>query len=355
MSTHHSRRLAVTSSLLAAVFVGLVAAAAALAAAPRSTSPPAIEGRFRQGETLRTSNGLWANSPTSFTYRWQRCDTSGNNCGNIRGATGNSYRLVQADVGRTVRSVVTARNADGASSANSRHSPVIADNTAPGNTSPPTISGTAAVGEQLTANEGSWSGAPDRFAYQWQQCDAAGSTCASIPGATGKIYGVRSADLGRTLRVAVTAINPRGRSTAVSNATPTVRAASGGGTGPAIPVSSVSLPDRLVASAVSFSPSAIRNRTDTMTLRVRVNDTRGRLVQGALVYATGVPFGRITTMPETATSSNGVATLTFRPTLRLPLRRGNAVQIFLRVRKPGENLLAGVSSRRLIQVTIAPG
>ena len=355
MSKHNSRRLAVTSSLLAAVFVSLVAAAAALAAAPRSTSPPTLEGRFRQGETLRTSNGLWANNPTSFVYRWQRCDTSGNNCRTIAGATNNAYRLVQADVGQTVRSVVTARNADGASAANSRQSPVIADNTAPGNTSPPTISGTAAVGEQLTANEGGWSGAPDRFGYQWQQCDANGSNCSSIAGATGKIFGVRSADLGRTLRVAVTAINPRGRTTAVSNATPTVRPAIGGGTGPAIPVSSVSLPDRLVASAATFSPSAIRNRTDLMTMRVRVNDTRGRLVQGALVYATGVPFGRITAMPETATNSSGVATLTFRPTLRLAIRGGTAVQIFLRVRKPGDSVLAGVSSRRLIQVRIVPG
>src|ERR671910_629978 len=125
MRKHNSRRLAVTSSLLAAVFVSLVAAATALAAAPRSTSPPTLEGRFRQGETVRTSNGLWANNPTSFVYRWQRCDTSGNNCRTISGATNNAYRLVQADVGQTVRSIVVARNADGSSAANSRQSPVI--------------------------------------------------------------------------------------------------------------------------------------------------------------------------------------------------------------------------------------
>ena len=357
MNKHNSRRFAATWSLLAVALVGLVAAATALAAPPQTTSPPTIEGNtFRQGATLRTSNGLWANNPTSYTYRWLRCDANaGTNCVNIAGATGSTYKLAQADVGRSVLTRVTARNADGKSTANSKPTPAIADNTAPSATAPPTVSGSAAVGEQLTATDGTWTGAPDRYAYQWQQCDAAGSACAAIAGATGKTYGVRSADLGRTLRVAVTAVNPRGRSTAVSNQTNTVRAASGGGTGPAVSVSNVSLPDRLVASNASFSPSAIRNRTATVTMRVRVNDTRGRLVQGALVYATGVPFGRITNMPETATDGNGIATLTFRPTARLPISGGTAVQIFLRIRKPGDSVLAGVSSRRLIQVRIIPG
>lgn len=347
------RRRVGTSSILAAALIVLVTAATALAAAPRTTSPPTLEGRFRQGSTIATSNGLWANNPTSFSYRWQRCDSAGNNCATISGATSSQYRLVQADVGRTVRSLVTARNADGSSTANSKPSPVIADNTAPANTAPPTISGNAVVGEQLTANEGSWTAAPDRYTYQWQQCDAAGSACAAIAGATGKIYGVRSADLGRTLRVAVTAVNPRGRTTAVSAQTGIVRGAGSGG-GTAVSITNVSLPDRLVASAATFSPSTIRNRFSTITMRVRVNDTRGRLVQGALVYATGVPFGRITAMPEVTTNSSGIATLTFRPTARLALQRGTAVQIFLRVRKPGENPLAGVSSRRLIQIRIAP-
>lgn len=356
MRSNDKRGFAATAALLGAVLVGLVAAATALAAAPRTTSPPTVEGTFRQGSTLTTSNGQWANSPTAYTYRWQRCDTTGNNCVNIGGATANTYRLVQSDVGQTVRTLVTARNADGTATANSRQSPVIADNTTPENTALPSVSGSAVVGETLTAQEGSWSGAPDRYTYQWRQCDAAGSACAAIAGATGKIYGVRSADVGRTLRVEVTAVNPRGRSTAISNATAAVRAASGGGggggTGSAVPISSVSLPDRLVASAVSFSPTAISNRNDDVTLSVRVTDTRNRLVQGALVYATGVPFGRITTMPEVATGDNGVATLQFRPTARLTLRRGTAVQIFLRVRKPGDDPLAGVSSRRLIQITI---
>ncbi len=341
--------------ILAAAIVTLTFAATALAAPPREVSQPTIEGSsFRDGRTIRAGNGIWANRPTSFSYRWQRCDpNSGTNCANIGGATSVTYRLRQADVGRSVRVLVTARNADGARTANSKPSPVVADNTPPQNTAAPGISGSAVVGGQLTAVEGGWTSAPTRYAYQWQQCDAAGGGCGAIAGATGKIYGVRSADAGRTLRVEVTAVNPYGQRTATSAQTGIVRnVGSGGGT--AVSITNVALPIRLVISAVSFTPTTIPNRGTTVTMRVRVNDTSGRLVSGALVLASGIPFGRVTTMPETATDANGIATLRFRPTTRLPIRRNTALQLFLRARKPGENPLAGVSTRRLVQVRIAP-
>ncbi|MCP9486132.1 MAG: Ig-like domain-containing protein [Gaiellaceae bacterium MAG52_C11] len=347
------RRTRRTLALLVVTLTGLVVAATALAAAPRSTSPPTVEGTYRQGSTLTTSNGLWANDPTSFTYRWQRCDSNGNNCAVIPGETARRYRLVNADVGRTIVSLVTARNGDGSDTANSRPTPQIADNTTPQNTREPSISGEAVVGESLNADPGGWTGAPN-FQYSWLQCDAAGSGC-SDTGTRGRTYGVRSADQGRTLRVQVRATNPRGTSTAISNPSAVVRAAGGGGGGggSAVSVSNVSLPDRLVISGFASTP--FRNRTDAVTLRIRVSDTRGRLVQGALVLASAVPFGRVTTAPETATDSNGIATISVRATSRLELQAGFAVQFFLRARKQGDNVLAGVSSRRLVQVPIAPG
>lgn len=339
-------------ALLGATLTGLVAAAAAVAAPPQETLQPTLDGTFRRGSTITTSVGGWSNNPTSFSFRWERCDAAGANCATIGGQTGRRYRLRAADVGRTVRAIVTARNADGSGSANTKPTPVIADNVVPQNTSPPTIAGLALVGGTLTASPGAWTGAP-RLGITWLQCDAAGNACADT-GARGRTYGVRAADLGRTLRVRVRATNPRGATTATSAQTGLVRT-SGGGAGPAVPVSSVSLPDRLVVSAVAFSPTAIRNRTSTVTLRVRVNDTRGRLVQGALVLATGVPFSRVTATPETATDGQGIATMTFRPTARLPLVRGGSMVFFLRARKPGDNLLAGVSARRLVQVRVVPG
>ena len=341
--------------LAAAGLVALTFVATALAAPPREVSQPTLEGGpWYDGRVVRAGTGIWANRPTSYAYRWQRCDpNSGNNCRTIANATSATYRLRQADVGRSVIVIVTARNADGARSANSKPSPVVADNVPPQNTAAPNISGSAVVGGQLTAVEGSWANAPRSYAYQWLQCDAAGNACGAIAGATGKLYGVRTADAGRTLRVEVAARNPYGQRSAVSAPSGLVRTGGLGG-GTAVPIATVSLPNRLVITAASFTPSTIPNRRTTMTMRVRVNDSSGRLVQGALVLASGIPFGRVTNMPEVATDSNGIATLRFRATTRLPIRRNTALQIFLRARKPGENPLAGVSTRRLVQVRIAP-
>ena len=54
--------------------------------------------------------------------------------------------------------------------------------TTPTPTSPPSISGGAQVGEQLSENHGTWDGDPSGFSYQWEQCSSAGSSCvASLP------------------------------------------------------------------------------------------------------------------------------------------------------------------------------
>ena len=353
MISQNRRRLA-PLALLAVTLAGLIAAAAAIAAPPAETAQPTLSGTFRRGSTISTSNGQWANNPTSFNHRWLRCDANGQACTTIGGQNGRSYRLSAADVGRTVVAIVVARNADGTGQANTKPSPVIADNVVPANTQAPAISGTAVVGGTLTATEGTWTGAPDSYGFIWVQCDQAGSNCVDT-NARGRTYGVRSDDLGRTIRVQVRATNPRGATTAESAQTAVVRAAVGGGAGPAVSVTNISLPERLVISGFSASPSAIRNRSDPVTIRIRVTDTRGRLVQGALVLASAVPFGRVTAAPETPTNASGVASMVVRPTARLPLQRGASVVFFLRARKPGENLLAGISTRRLVQVRVIPG
>lgn len=77
----------------------------------------------------------------------------------------------------------------------------------PENTSPPTIAGTARVGQELTAQNGTWSNSPTAFRYQWQRCDASGGACANIAGAVEQKYLVTNADRSRTLRVVVFASN----------------------------------------------------------------------------------------------------------------------------------------------------
>ena len=207
---------------LLVVLATLMAAAigqAAIAAAPVNTAPPAITGTPQVGQTLTASTGTWSNSPTSFAYQWLRCNGGGNSCDAVANATQSTYTLVAADVGSTMRVRVTATNADGSNSAQSAQTAVVtaaSSSAAPKNTAPPTISGTVKVGQVLTANEGTWTGNPTGYSYQWQRCDVDVATCSNVVGATAKTYAVRLADLGYRLRVVVTARNAKGSGTARS-------------------------------------------------------------------------------------------------------------------------------------------
>lgn len=207
-------------TLVLATMVSLAFAAVASAAPPSNTSPPTITGTPTVGQTLTAENGTWSNSPTSFAYQWLRCNGGGNACVSVANGMQKTYTLVGADAGRTIRVQVTAANADGSASARSAQTAAVAQRTgssaAPKNTSLPTISGTARVGQQLTGAEGSWSGNPDGYAFQWQRCDADIVLCSNVLGANAKTYLVRLADLGYRLRLRVTARNDKGNATANS-------------------------------------------------------------------------------------------------------------------------------------------
>ena len=97
---------------------------------------------------------------------------------------------------------------------------------APANTSPPTIGGLAQEGQEVTADPGVWSGTqPITFGYQWLRCDASGTGCVAIAGATTASYAIAAADVDSALRVAVTGTNSAGASTATSAATAAVASA----------------------------------------------------------------------------------------------------------------------------------
>jgi hypothetical protein len=119
-----------------------------------------------------------------------------------------------------------------------------------------------------------------------------------------------------------------------------------------IPVSSVSLPARLIIDGVRFAPSLVVSRNRPVSVRVHVSDTRGFVVRDALVFVRATPL--VTSTPaEQATDQAGYVTLIMSPRATFPLKRGYHVQFFVRTRKEGDSLLAGVSSRRLVQVATA--
>jgi hypothetical protein len=214
----------------------------------------------------------------------------------------------------------------------------------------------------LTANPGVWtSSTTPTFAYQWERCNTTGAACSDIAGATNQTYTVQQADVGGTLRVRVTARNSAGSGSATSQQTSLVQPAPAP-PGPAgaiklangktsIPASSVTLPDRLIVDGVKFVPSVLRSRR-RFAVRFHVSDTNGNVVRDVLVYALGLPYSWARNSGEARTGMDGWVTLTMTPTRNMPLRRGGALVVFVRARVEGQNLLAGSSTRRLVQVTV---
>ena len=89
--------------------------------------------------------------------------------------------------------------------------------TPPVNTVAPSVSGTTTVGQQLTANPGTWTGSPaPAFTYQWLRCDSGGANCGPILNQTGLTYTLVAGDAGMTIAVTVTGTNTAGSSSATS-------------------------------------------------------------------------------------------------------------------------------------------
>jgi hypothetical protein len=172
----------------------------------------------RVGEILWASTGTWTGLPTTYAYEWRRCDAAGASCETIAGAAGATYRAASADLGGTVRVVVTASNPGGSASATSAPTLPVQEGALlpPVSTALPTISGTTQVGQTLTASTGTWSGSPTSYLFQWHRCDSSGVTCVAIAGATATSYALVSRDADGRMRVSVTAANAVGSTTALS-------------------------------------------------------------------------------------------------------------------------------------------
>src|SRR4051794_2609865 len=217
MPSNRSRWLAalVSATVLAMGLLATGASAGAGKIAPANSAPPSISGTSQDGQTLSASSGSWTGTtPINFKYAWRRCDANGAACVTLS-ATAKTYVLQSADVGATMRVAVTAKNAAGSASATSAPTTVVVG-APPRSTGAPVISGTAQVGQTLTATRGTWAGTtPMSFVLQWRRCDASGA-CTDVSGATSTTYVVKSDDLGATMRFHVTATNSLGTATADS-------------------------------------------------------------------------------------------------------------------------------------------
>jgi hypothetical protein len=75
---------------------------------PVELSPPTISGSLQPGAQLSASPGSWSPSPTSYAYKWARCDAASGHCKKVHGANSSTYVLTERDGGSSMRVTVVA-------------------------------------------------------------------------------------------------------------------------------------------------------------------------------------------------------------------------------------------------------
>jgi FG-GAP-like repeat len=282
--------------------------------APANLTAPTITGTAQVGQTLTAAAGTWSNNPSNYAFQWQRC--SGTACPNIPGATASSYAPVAADIGSTLDVTVTATNSGGSGQATSAATSSVQDAAPvpPANRTAPSISGTAQIGQVLTANLGAWSGTPTpTLAAQWQRCS--GTSCSDIPGAVNSTYPVSTGDGNDTLVVSVTATNSAGSVSSRSLPTATIAPA-------AAPVNTV-VP-AVSGTAQVGQTLTTDNGTWTGNPPPSLSDRWQRCLSGTCADATGgsaasytvsvADVGYTLQVVVTGTNSSGSATASSAPT-----------------------------------------
>ena len=185
-----------------------------------ATGAPTITGTAQVGETLTASTTGISDSDgltfTTFTHQWLADDAA------ISGATASTHTLVAADAGKAIKVRVSFTDDRGNTESLTTESALIVTAANSPATGAPTISGTARVGETLTASA---TGIADTdgltnatFTYQWLADDA------DIAGATGSTYTLVAADAGKAIKVQVSFTDDAGNAESLTSAATTAAA-----------------------------------------------------------------------------------------------------------------------------------
>lgn len=168
-------------------------------------SGSAVEGATLSANAAGVSD---ADGLGSFSYVWLRDGTV------IQGASGSTYQLTQADVGKAISVRVAYTDGGGTAETvtSAATSPVQNVNAAPSGTI--SLTGIARQGETLTANTGSLADADGLgpLSYLWLRDGEA------IPGATGASLTLTQADVGAAISLRVSYIDGGGTAEAVTSA-----------------------------------------------------------------------------------------------------------------------------------------
>ena len=203
----------------------IVRARANAVVAPNSpaTGAPTINGTAQVGETLTadTSGIVDADGLTNVSYSYQWIRNDGTTDTDIQGAISSTYTLVSADEGKTIKVRVSFTDDAGYSETltSGTTNAVAARANSPA-TGLATISGTAQVGEVLTADTPGIVDADGltsvSYSYQWIRND--GNTDADIGGQTASTYTLVTTDQGKTIKVKVSFTDDQGNEETLTSA-----------------------------------------------------------------------------------------------------------------------------------------
>ena len=148
-----------------------------------------------------------------------------------------------------------------------------------------------------------------------------------------------------TLALAVLAAVGVAATSATPNGCPTNKSAK------TAPIADISPPARLQIAAFDVLSGPVNEQTNSFTLKVRVGSTCSVNIKGASVYATAVPYNQFDVPAEELTGDDGTTILVFHRAANFPASdQQQQLTLFIRATKPGEDPLAGVSTRRLVAV-----
>lgn len=177
------------------------------------TKPPTIAGVPAVGQTLTASLVGWNPSPTAVTYEWFRSGFPS------RVGTGARYTITSRDLGQTFIVRVSASRPGFALTTTESVSTATVVSGLPFASRPaPTITGTAVVGNTLSASISGWDPSPSSVTFEWFKSSSFCTTPCLV--ATGPTYTIRSVDARTT--IFVRAIGSRGgyqTTTVASNST----------------------------------------------------------------------------------------------------------------------------------------
>jgi Subtilase family/Fibronectin type III domain len=279
--------------------------------APANSAPPTVTGEAVAGQYLQATTGDW--SPvegTAFTFSWRRCNSSGGVCSAVgTEGTDSSYLLQESDAGSTFRIQVTADDGIGSPTVETSGATSVVKPAPPTPTALPTLSGTYASGHTLSVDShGTWTDPSPTFTYQWRRCDSSGTTCRDISGQTGSSYTLTGADVGNTVRLAVTATNADGESNVAASAlipgTPTGVSATAGTDGATVSFTAPTDGVPVTSYTVTSSPGSITATGSSSPITI-TGLTAGQSYRFTVTASNGVGDGAESALSNAVTPSAG--------------------------------------------------